>query len=332
MKLGERYSRQEVQEVFAPDYNFVPQAGTWGLHGILNIPERRGSYVFFVTYGQHQGDHVFDEGITSEGVLSWQSQPSQHFEEERVRDFISHDEAIDSIYLFLREKKGIPYTFLGTIGYLTHDATRERPVWFQWQLLDWDEIPPERRPVASAVPLSLDSQDFDHIDVPEGGLLLDLEPPSGARQKTTAQSFRGIKSPDYSGRDERNRKLGLAGELLAIEAEKRRLRDCGREDLSKLVVHTSQIEGDGAGYDIASFRKDGTPLHIEVKTTKGHSKTDFFMSARELEFSRRHPDTYQLLRLYNFDSQTKSARAYMLEGDISSSVKAIPTNFRMKLS
>jgi hypothetical protein len=75
--LYEEFSRQEVHGIFAPDTEFTPQAGTWGLHGNLPIPHRPGGYVFFVTFGQSQGEHAFDEGITEDGILSWQSQPQQ---------------------------------------------------------------------------------------------------------------------------------------------------------------------------------------------------------------------------------------------------------------
>ena len=43
----------------------------------------------------------------------------------------------------------------------------------------------------------------------------------------------------------------------------------GRPDLAEKVIHVSQIEGDGAGYDIKSFHEDGTVKYIEVKTTRG---------------------------------------------------------------
>src|ERR1051325_10060346 len=68
-----QYSRKDVHEIFAPETPFIPQAGTWGLQGIIPIPNRPGDFVFFVTFGQRQGDHVFDEGITHNGVLTWQS-------------------------------------------------------------------------------------------------------------------------------------------------------------------------------------------------------------------------------------------------------------------
>ncbi|MBH9787848.1 DUF3883 domain-containing protein, partial [Clostridioides difficile] len=39
------------------------------------------------------------------------------------------------------------------------------------------------------------------------------------------------------------------------------------------TIHTSLIEGDGAGYDIEATKEDGTSIFIEVKTTKGGINT-----------------------------------------------------------
>ena len=66
--LYEEYSREEVHNIFSPDTSFTPQAGTWGLQGVVPIPDRLGDWVFFVTFGQTQGEHTFDEGITEDGV------------------------------------------------------------------------------------------------------------------------------------------------------------------------------------------------------------------------------------------------------------------------
>ena len=86
------YSRKQVHAIFAPDTPFTPQAGTWGLQGIVTIPNRPGDVVFFVTFGQQQGQHVFDEGMTEEGVLSWQSQPKQSLKNRQILQLIQHDE------------------------------------------------------------------------------------------------------------------------------------------------------------------------------------------------------------------------------------------------
>ena len=134
--LKNNYSREDVHSIFSPDTQFTPQAGTWGLHGIIKIPSREDDFVFFVTYGQSQGDHDFDEGITEDGVLSWQSQPRQGFDNAVIQTLINHNETTNNIYLFLREEKKGDYQYLGRLKYLTHDNDREKPVYFQWQLLD----------------------------------------------------------------------------------------------------------------------------------------------------------------------------------------------------
>jgi hypothetical protein len=137
--LYERYNRQEVHDYFVPSGNFTPNAGTWGLHGCVYIPNTSHDYVFFVTYGQTQGNHVFQEGIDKDGILTWQSQPRQHLNEKRVLRWISQNQYNDRIYLFVRDKKGIPYTYFGEINYLSHDNFKEYPVWFQFSLKSWSQ-------------------------------------------------------------------------------------------------------------------------------------------------------------------------------------------------
>lgn len=78
---------------------------------------------------------------------------------------------------------------------------------------------------------------------------------------------------DVAGRDERNRALGRAGEERVLAHERASLRSAGRDDLAREVRWVSEEDGDGAGYDIASFAPDGLPRLIEVKTTNGWSMT-----------------------------------------------------------
>ena len=89
--VGGTYTREEVHDIFSPATTFTPSAGTWGLAGIVRVPERPGDFVFFVTLGQQQGDHAFDESINVDGVLTWQSQPSQTLTERRIVEFINHE-------------------------------------------------------------------------------------------------------------------------------------------------------------------------------------------------------------------------------------------------
>jgi hypothetical protein len=52
LELYRDYTRKEVHDIFAPDTPFTPQSGTWGLHGIIAVPDRPKDFLFFVTFGQ----------------------------------------------------------------------------------------------------------------------------------------------------------------------------------------------------------------------------------------------------------------------------------------
>ena len=174
LRLYEAYTRREVHALFAPGTPFTPQAGTWGLAGAVRVPDRPGDYVFFVTFGQRQGEHAFDESVTADGVVTWQSQPQQTLQDPRVREWVGHDDARNAIHLFLRTRADQAYTYLGRLRYLTHDAERERPVHFQWQLVPGG-VPTE---VAARIGLELaeaptasasDRRPTGHIEPSPGG-------------------------------------------------------------------------------------------------------------------------------------------------------------------
>lgn len=131
-----QYSREDVHALFSPETKFTPQAGTWGISGIISLTER--NYVFFVTYGQKQGDHIFEEEIDEAGYFLWQSQPRMGFHSPAIAHFINHDASVHQIYLFLRTQKKGPYTYLGQLEYVRHDPEREKPVHFRWKIIDWD--------------------------------------------------------------------------------------------------------------------------------------------------------------------------------------------------
>jgi hypothetical protein len=319
LKLKDLYSREEVHGIFSPETTFTPQAGTWGLQGIINIPNREDDFVFFVTYGQSQGDHEFDEGVTQDGVLSWQSQPSQTFENKVIKTLISHNETTNNIYLFLREIKKGDYQYLGRLKYLNHDNEREKPVYFQWQLIDKDSYEQDQKDEHSVL--------IKEIEL--GKIKLVNKLPDSKQVGTTKEAFRTVKSPDYALKESKNRKLGNIGEELVIKHEEEYLRSRNREDLARKIVHVSKVEGDGAGYDIKSFNEDGEVRYIEVKTTRGNINTDFYMSPRELLFSQRNQDNFFLYRVHNLDKKTNNGEFFIFNGDIEGSFKKIPTGFRI---
>ena len=325
LELSSRYSREDIHRVFSPDTIFTPQSGTWGLHGIVPVPHRGNDYVFIVTYGQKQGEHEFDERITEDGVLTWQSQPSQNFNNKHIQNFINHNELINNIYLFLRTKKGIEYQYMGRLKYLNHNPTKVKPVYFEWQLLDWEQLECDASIEVTKVEIA-DNEESENTLTKEEYLGSNITNTSSKRK-----SFSKRVKPDYSGQEASNRKLGLAGELLVLSYERQILLNLEKPELSAKVQHTSVEEGDGAGYDIKSFDVDNDTLFIEVKTTKGSKSTPFYMSSNEIEFANSHKDSYKIYRVYNYNYQTNSGKFFVIEGDAVSDLHYEPTQYRVKV-
>ncbi len=115
---------------------------------------------------------------------------------------------------------------------------------------------------------------------------------------------------DVAGRDEHNRALGRAGEERVLSHERAGLRSVGRDDLARKVRWVSEEDGDGAGYDIASFAPDGLPRLIEVKTTNGWERTPFHITRNELVLADERRSEWRLLRLWNFSREPKAFELY----------------------
>jgi hypothetical protein len=327
LELSQYYSREQIHGIFSSDTKFTPQAGTWGLHGIVPVPNRGNDYVFFVTYGQQQGGHKFKEGVTDQGILTWQSQPSQGFQNKHIQSFINHNELTSNIYLFLRTKKGADYQYMGRLKYLAHDETKEKPVYFQWQLLDWLEIEYDNSMQV------IETSKQEKAELGQANILTRVDTPEKSKGsgKNKPKTFEVRVKPDYSGKEASNRKLGLCGEELVLEFERTRLNNEGNKDLASLVQHTSVEEGDGAGYDIRSFSSDKEQVFIEVKTTKGSKITPFYMSINEVEFAKSHIDTYKIYRVYDYDNKSNSGKFFIIEGNTINELNYEPTQYRVKV-
>jgi len=85
------------------------------------------------------------------------------------------------------------------------------------------------------------------------------------------------------------------------------LREIAR-DRSPGSKQTSDIDGDGAGYDILSFSPQGAERRLEVKTTNGSERTPFYLSENERQLWLERPDTFRIVRLYDFFVAPKAFR------------------------
>ena len=130
---------------------------------------------------------------------------------------------------------------------------------------------------------------------------------------------------DVAGRDERNKALGRAGEELVLSHERNTLASSGRRDLAQEVRWVSNLDGDGAGYDIASFNLDGSPRLLEVKTTNGWDRTPFYISRNELAVSEDRRSDWVLFRLWNFSREPK---AFEIKPPLNSHVSLTPITFQ----
>jgi hypothetical protein len=130
---------------------------------------------------------------------------------------------------------------------------------------------------------------------------------------------------DVAERDARNRALGRAGEERILAHERANLLAAGRSDLAGRIRWVSQIDGDGAGYDVLSFDPDGRDRLIEVKTTKGWERTPFHITRNELAVAEERRADWRLVRLWNF---AREPRAFELRPPLEAHVSLMATSYQ----
>lgn len=190
---------------------------------------------------------------------------------------------------------------------------------FQESLIEAVIRNPRRRAIHSQSPgISSSAQ--------EVGSFFLAPPPSPLNRDVLAEKQRRALDCrfDPAEADARNRELGRAGEALVLDFERHVLRRSGRADLADRVRWTSREDGDGAGYDIASFTPEGGPRLVEVKTTNGWERSAFHISRNELAVANDNRDCWRLVRVWNF---AREPRAFELAPPLDAHVSLTPTSF-----
>lgn len=195
---------------------------------------------------------------------------------------------------------------------------------FQMSLVDavarWLTLNPPWLARRRNVALASGAQDAATVWVGPPPTLSNQPPP-----QELEQMLRIARKFDVAGRDERNRSLGLAGEERVLAHERAVLTGAGRDDLARRVRWVSQEDGDGAGYDIASFAPGGARRLIEVKTTNGWERTPFHITRNELAVAEEQRDEWCLFRLWNF---AREPRAFELRPPLDAHVTLTATTFQ----
>jgi hypothetical protein len=163
---------------------------------------------------------------------------------------------------------------------------------------------------------------FDGVRVEPPPLELKVREPDVYRPSVLSQR-------DYLAREARNQSLGRAGEEFVVHYERWRLIQRGHERLADRVEHTSNVRGDGAGYDVLSFEEDGRERFIEVKTTAYAKETPFFISDGELSFANAYELEFRLYRVFEF---RRAPRMFELRGRPDRHCRLDPTTYRASFS
>ncbi|MBR4051958.1 MAG: DUF3883 domain-containing protein [Alistipes sp.] len=132
---------------------------------------------------------------------------------------------------------------------------------------------------------------------------------------------------DYVKEASKQRSLGKWGEYYVVSTENKRLKVFGEKCIHKSI----ERGGDGYGYDILSYNDDGSERYIEVKTTKGDFNTPFYLSDRELEFSKQHKDNYYLYRVYDYSLENKTGKIAIIKGSMEEYAN-YPIQYRIALN
>ena len=160
-------------------------------------------------------------------------------------------------------------------------------------------------------------------------ILIEVKPPTTINRKINPYEkieFGRKNKKNYALIENNNKNLGRRGEELVLEFEKQRVTKL-KLDVSK-VQWISEVKGDDEGYDILSLNDDGSARYIEVKTTTQGIDFHFFISGREVEFSRRNKDNYFIYRVFNLN---KSPNFYTQKGYVIDSFELFPTEFKASL-
>ncbi len=190
-------------------------------------------------------------------------------------------------------------------------------------LVDKPEVEQQMSDDALAVPVVPSVEDF---------LTVIVEPPKIDKSfplSSRDPSFAPRKGRDYLAIEAANRSLGFKGEQFVVNYEKAILLSGGHDKLADSVEHVSQTQGDGLGFDILSYDREGREKFIEAKTTKNGKYTPFFISENELQFSTRHKANYYLYRVFEFRAKPK---LFVMPGSVSENLVLQPQTYKAGFS
>ena len=155
-----------------------------------------------------------------------------------------------------------------------------------------------------------------------GGFNITFETDGRVHSKKTKKRTGVAKKVDWKKVQASRDRTAVLGEEIVFDI----LLEEAKEKGLKLPVHVSKEEGDGAGYDILAWDKEGNEIHIEVKASKDRYADGFEMSRNEVEASKDTRFQYLIYRVYNLNSGNKECSIKVYSGPVTEDVfKLEPT-------
>lgn len=330
--LLSKYDREGICQLFEPGTKFTVGSGRWGISGIIKLKNETDDLVFIVTIEKPHAGNPYEDALTDDGQLHWETQKKMSADSDFVQRLKAHDHNVSNIHLFLRYEEKSNYSYLGLLAYDSVDENSTNPVRFTWRLLSSQSAFKLKNSLQITPTSNIlkNEKIVDEFDVDAFRVRV-VDFPNGENKSESVKKKNKItkvlQQPDWTAADERNRTLGDQGEQLVMNYERDRLMRLGRPDLAAKVERVSLTDC-SAGYDIKSFDKDGVEILIEVKTTKSGVNTPFYVSINELLVSEINCDKYYLYRVHGLDLKRNTYDLSFSKGCIADVFSLHATNFK----
>jgi hypothetical protein len=189
----------------------------------------------------------------------------------------------------------------------------------------------EKKTISSEFKEYLD-EDYEKIQNVEPSFV-DFEiQESNVLDESNLKNISGRKKIDFEKENKRNKKLGDRGEIVVKVAEENYLKRFGRKDLAKKIERVSQYD-DSLGYDVLSFKEDGTEKYIEVKSTKSRMGTaNFLISENQIRKSKSKVNFYVYVV---FEANKKNPIIWRIKNPFDqpeNKVKITPISYRVVIN
>lgn len=134
------------------------------------------------------------------------------------------------------------------------------------------------------------------------------------------------KKIDFDRVNESKKRVGSLGEEIVFDLLKQQAYDNG----NPVPIHASKDEGDGLGYDIRMWDKEGNEIQIEVKASSKKYSDGFEMTKNEVLASIEQGKNYKVYYVYDIDVETKRCNIKIYDGPfVKANYKLVPNTFKV---